>query len=669
MKNLRLGLFAAFVSLHLVTTTAHAIEGLKLKIVCPHVVLFWPSIEGENYIVQYRETLGTNTPWLTLTNYLPAESGTNTTTFTHSNRVDCPVGQVFGMMRMASGGSAMMKSASVSLTKAERAELIQAREVVRLAALFETCKEEGREPYEWEIKNQPPLPPTVEEIRAKILNAKLNKSDRVSAAKLESAEFASKEGAALKSFGDGSSANGPQPAGLGGGNVPGCGFYQVVRVGINLFGVTNGTVLSGKVPLHLEFGNPDTNRELAVVFLSDDSDEGTLTGSTFPNLPYEAANHLSGEWDTTQVTNGSYNLVVGARLSDGTVYLDYPVTVTVSNVIWFPDAWNVGGMGIYIGAQTIFTNGVWHLDVYDDQNSYLGYLNGPVDSDGYISYPGISGPGFTLDNTDGFGNQNPSTAYSIAVSAGPTNMPPPYTMATNKVFIEPAWNYATKAVVCHMNLFQGYQPGWTDVHTLMEAVWNIEEPFHQNLLGGITTPYEVFVLANWSNVVVNLLNPACRDFFYFGHGSETRLGPNTNVDLRVSDIKMFLQNSIDDPLTATNRHPFRFVFFDGCNTADGQWPQAFGIPKKEGMVITDFTQKRGIRPRAFMGWNRKKVIGTGIISGGSLHPQHETYITAFWQNWANGMTVKAAITAARNAAPNGGLGMKLYGAEDLQIYY
>ena len=50
-----------------------AIEGIKLIVRCPDVVLSWPSVEGETYIVQHRETLDPEL-WVTLTNSLPAES-------------------------------------------------------------------------------------------------------------------------------------------------------------------------------------------------------------------------------------------------------------------------------------------------------------------------------------------------------------------------------------------------------------------------------------------------------------------------------------------------------------------------------------------------------------------------------------------------------------------
>ena len=109
-----------------------AIEGLKIQIYCPDVVLSWPSVEGYTYIVQHRETLGPNTPWTTLTNSLPAKSGTNMTFFVHSNRVDCPTGQVFGRMLSSGGGSSMMKSAAGTLSAKERAQIQQAREEARL---------------------------------------------------------------------------------------------------------------------------------------------------------------------------------------------------------------------------------------------------------------------------------------------------------------------------------------------------------------------------------------------------------------------------------------------------------------------------------------------------------------------------------------------------------
>src|SRR5579872_2629092 len=68
-----------------------AIEGLQLSVQCTNVVLTWPSVEGETYIIQARTDIGTNGAWVFLTNSYPAASGTNMTCFVHTNVVAHPV--------------------------------------------------------------------------------------------------------------------------------------------------------------------------------------------------------------------------------------------------------------------------------------------------------------------------------------------------------------------------------------------------------------------------------------------------------------------------------------------------------------------------------------------------------------------------------------------------
>src|SRR5512133_927290 len=71
------------------TSNGLASENLKIAVECPDVILSWESADDETYIVQYRPTLSTNTPWETLTNSLPAATGTNVTFFVHSNQMEC----------------------------------------------------------------------------------------------------------------------------------------------------------------------------------------------------------------------------------------------------------------------------------------------------------------------------------------------------------------------------------------------------------------------------------------------------------------------------------------------------------------------------------------------------------------------------------------------------
>ncbi len=583
----------------------HAIEDLRLQIQGTNAVLSWPSTANETFIVRYRARLDEAHPWTILTNSYPAASGTNRTVFTHVGVVEYPTGGGGG----GGGGNPLPpEGASAGLGDSDTDKV------------------------EW-----PPLPPAPWDPRW------------------------------IRDPG-----HGPLTED-GGGEVPlgAIGFYQVVRVGVHLVGYTNGMVISGQVLLPVEFGHFDSFTTLSEVFLSDAGSDDNLPGSSFPALPLETGVTLTGTWDTTYVPNGNYVLQVGARLDNDVVYLAEPISVTVSNVVFYPDPWEVGGLAIYVGAQTIYSSGTWVLDIYDDHDTHVGHLQGYIAADGYCNYPEFPGPGFSLDNTDGSGNQNPSTFYTLAMTVQPSGGGSPST-STRKVFIEPPWFIPTKSVVCYKQPFQSWQPGWTDVRIMMEAIWSVVEAFHPNLLGTFVTPFEVQTPADWSTVTNQMARFDCRNFFYFGHGSGSSLG-DAGARLRLGDVQSLLGNNLKDPLTATNLHPYRFVFMDGCNTADGDWPQAFGIPKKTGMTALDFGEKRGIRPRAFMGWNREKGF-TSVLGGNQLWPPHMNYMTTFWRTWAERAPgggplrgVGEAVAEARKAEPMAGLGMVIYGAQDLYI--
>ncbi|MGI8965149.1 MAG: hypothetical protein ACR2H1_03565, partial [Limisphaerales bacterium] len=86
MKLKQTGLAIAAVFL---ATTFHTfgVEGLTLSLQSSNAVLRWQSRTNEIFIVQYRATLDPNDFWQILTNSYPAATGTNWTTFIHSNSV------------------------------------------------------------------------------------------------------------------------------------------------------------------------------------------------------------------------------------------------------------------------------------------------------------------------------------------------------------------------------------------------------------------------------------------------------------------------------------------------------------------------------------------------------------------------------------------------------
>jgi hypothetical protein len=456
--------------------------------------------------------------------------------------------------------------------------------------------------------------------------------------------------------------------------------------GIQLLGIANGAVLSGQVTLNLAYGNCDPSGNLQWLFLADTNPDNVLQGTSFPDLSLGIPNPLTGSWDTTEVPNGTYTIQMTAALDDGTDYADNPVTVTISNPAWFFDPWNVGGTEIFVGVQTIYTDceGTWLLEIYDDQNDYVGYAEGPIDSNGYFAWPDTPGP-FSLNNTDTNGNQNPSTYYTMQYTtdaAHPISATRPYNNLTRRVTIEVGWNIQpTSATVVYQDLFGDLHPiGQQQELELMQSIWVQENYYHWEELGSPQWPTEIAAVGGWANVATNpgLDDNRCRDFFWLGHGCETSLGSGGlgGTAIRSKDIGSGLRNNIISPLTGPNYHPYRFVFLDGCNTANGNWPQAFGIPKQTGMTMNDFL-KRGVRPRAFLGWNYPKQytwVQQNEIETNFL--QWNENFWAAWQSYYNndpsqpyGLwdAVQKAQTNPDGTKNTGASGATVYGATDLTI--
>lgn len=637
-----------------------AVENLQISVRCPNVVLAWPSVEGETYIVQYRPTLDTNAAWVTLTNGLPAAAGTNWTWFVHSNHKVCVTNGDSG-----GGGSGANPPSPMDAELEARSEAKGVAFPISEATRQYLAKRHIYPPYAWDLERRPPH---IWELEAR---PPYPWEPGASGRTRSAPRAASLTGAIAES-------EGPLDSGAETNVV--MGFYRVVRVGIRLCGVTNGMVLSGRVTLCLEYGNLNTNNPFAALFLVDTNSDVEIRGVSLPDLS-GGKTALTGVWDTMQVTNGSYAIQMGAYLDDmGIAYMDTPVQVTISNLLWFPDSWNIGGYGLYIGAQTPYTDGAgsYELRIYDDTDQYVGNLSGPIDSNGWLTYPGYSGP-YTIDNSDSAGNLNPSSYYTL-VFEGDTNHPlassPPWTI-TNRVLVEYPWNFQpTRATVVYMDIFGNGRPDAQNTALeMMRVVAETEAGFHP-LSTGVGTPLDPHLVplnGDWTYVLtMGIGDWYSRDFVYFGHGSPTALGTTQHL-LTTRDVSRVLTN---DWTTQPPQHPYRFVFLDGCNTAEGHWPEVFGIPKRKGMTSSDFVYKRGVRPRAFMGWNREKQIGW--MRQGMFNYDHLEYITRFWQRWASVdpatgtmRTLKQARQYAEirsNGTPNPqAKGMVVYGAEDLTI--
>src|SRR5438552_12220677 len=100
--------------------------------------------------------------------------------------------------------------------------------------------------------------------------------------------------------------------------------------------------------------------------------------------------------DTTQATNGAYPVIVEAQLAESRLSNAPPVTLVVSNAIWFPDSFNVAGYYVEVQAQSIHANGTYQVHVYDDTGFNTITVSGTNDSQGFITYGGSRG--FLIQN-------------------------------------------------------------------------------------------------------------------------------------------------------------------------------------------------------------------------------------------------------------------------------
>lgn len=177
----------------------------------------------------------------------------------------------------------------------------------------------------------------------------------------------------------------------------------------------------------------------------------------------------------------------------------------------------------------------------------------------------------------------------------------------------------------------------------------------------------IFVMQNngdYSGLTNNLAaNDDVRAFYFYGHGSPSGntigSGYVSAAALGATLVNLYTMATNGPAILTT--HPFSFVFLDGCMTGNGNFPEAFGIPK---IIPEGGYRALNKKKRAFMGWGAK-------ASNSILNNEFINWTERFWQEWLNdpnynrslGLAYEAACYAypsATNQAP-----MKIYGATSL----
>jgi hypothetical protein len=146
-----------------------------------------------------------------------------------------------------------------------------------------------------------------------------------------------------------------------------------------------------------------------------------------------------------------------------------------------------------------------------------------------------------------------------------------------------------------------------------------------------------------------------RAFYYHGHANGNGFGyseftPNDGVIARQLQLtlgNLYLPRSATNQAIYQFRKPFSFVFIDGCLSAQGELPEAFGIPR--AIRATSYASYGNRKPRAYMGWGsttQNSIANTDFLN----------WTFKFWQEWLDDpdyqMPLGQAINAADNAYPD-----------------
>ena len=626
-----------------------AVEGLKISVQSgTNVVLYWPSTDSEYYLIQYRPSLDPSTPWQTLGDYYYGASGTNITSFVHTDIVRYPA--------LASGSgtntpnispmsmstmSSSTDSSSLSDSSAPMPMVVNAAGNAVPLALY---------PSGFYLSGLTIFDPVTGE---SVSGDGYLISEPVSSS-LKSSSLTSSQ---INQF---------QP--MGANDASGItnqytGFYQVVRDGAHLFGLTNGAVLSGTVHLPVELANSDGTVS-ALSLTENDAPIGNSVQSAPVNLP------LALVVDTTLMSNGVHMVSASARWDDtnGNVWEadSPPISVTVSNEISFPNwmpQFGETGNSLLIRATSAHTNTDWFIDVYDSSNIYIGTFGGHTDDgDIYVVWD-LIGPDSVAHTNDNFFNFYITTEYIDPP------MPPTYRQADPWLgkgawceVLQHAFDYLTDSQTLYEEL-NGFvsAPGAMGANLFPPASAD-GSPYTLNF--GSDNPQGNI---DWANFRTALYHPLTHNLVYFGHGGPTGLGQNisnTNRFISATEIANRLHTI---PEGQTNRHNFRFVFVDACSTGKGSLCKAFGIRDTENVPDIDYINA-SMRHSCYVGWPNDKAIGFAF--GNTVNYDHVAFIQHIQTQLFFGDTIRAAVdTASRQ--PDVGIflnnNLKIYGSWNVTL--
>lgn len=442
-------------------------------------------------------------------------------------------------------------------------------------------------------------------------------------------------------------------------------FYKVAKTGISI-ALCDSNTYSGVIEIPLEIGIP-TNRELAGVnFLLDGQPTMTII-----NPSISSGFKPSGTWGTLFVTNGWHTIQAVASYPDDSlryvgnygVYTSDVVTVQTINSIVFPDFPTTFGTALPVTALLSSSNANWTVNILSSSNTLLR------------TYSGSTSTGRVDVVWDG--NDTNNVAFSgefvdVEVSFTPTGGFAPLDegeedpTAKARVYKQPVGGLPSGFVLSYEE-FAFHNEGNAEGDFLLmygQVRDYVGDPF-----GPYTLVDHGSVADNsgsWTNWLGDLKDTSNANLYHFGHGGQNGVGiqPSAHRGFTDTEIGNTLTNGYTGGILGffksfVVKHPYRFVFLDGCNTGDGDLCVAFGTERKK-TTAAQFTQK-GLPTRAFMGWWTSKQYIT-VSQGHQFDPDHYNFVVRFFDKWSTGQSLQNAIT---QSLPSGFTAPRVWGDDQL----
>ncbi|MGH7991116.1 MAG: hypothetical protein ACREDS_13110, partial [Limisphaerales bacterium] len=326
-------------------------------------------------------------------------------------------------------------------------------------------------------------------------------------------------------------------------------------------------------------------------------------------------------------------------------------------------------------------------------NAYVGSFYPTSDANGFVS--------FTWDLTDGNGNTFPDTnflgVWTLVSSPGigqSSNVKIAHSTASK--FPAPT----AKETLVRKVKAAGSSPGGGSSSSTPVTLWTKEKKWtpnnywvvgvgdigtqvaYQAVYGGVADPttyggiigtlgdlkaniapgnttlwgneYIVSDPITRSNLLAYLasLNPRYENFFWFGHGTENSISAEeTGTTITEDQIADALGNVplSDSALVKVALHPYRFTWFEACDTAKGNFCESFAIPAQD--LSTNNFITAGLMSRAYLGYKNEVAFNASYEQGGRTSWDQESimwnlFLSSFLR--PTGTSLAADVYAAQN---------------------